>query len=149
MSEPIRFYKLRDPYGGFSNFAPYPVRIDGKVWPTTEHYFQAQKFVGTPYEESIRTTASPMIAARLGRSRKQPLRKDWEIVKDSIMEKALLAKFEQHPDLARQLLETGDCELIEHTSKDSYWGDGGDGSGLNKLGRLLMDVRTTLRENQA
>ena len=51
------------------------------MWPTTEHYFQAQKFAGTEYEEKIRLTNSPMIAARLGRSRIHPLRPDWENVK--------------------------------------------------------------------
>jgi ribA/ribD-fused uncharacterized protein len=65
----IEFYEVSEPYGEFSNFAPFPVEINGKHWPTTEHYFQAQKFVGTEREEAIRLAASPMIAARMGRSR--------------------------------------------------------------------------------
>jgi len=36
-------------------------------------------------------------------------------------------------------------ELIEHTKKDSYWGDGGNGSGKNKLGKILMKVRYELK----
>ena len=40
-----------------------------------------------------------MIAALMGRSRKRPLRTDWESVKDSIMHGAVLAKFTQHADL--------------------------------------------------
>ena len=42
----INFYKLRDPYGEFSNFYKAPFTLGGKEWPTTEHYFQAQKHVG-------------------------------------------------------------------------------------------------------
>ena len=80
-------------YGCFSNFSPHPIRLKGKTWPTSEHYFQAQKFAGTPDEEEVRQAKSPMIAARMGRSRKRPFRKDWESVKDSIMHEAVLAKF--------------------------------------------------------
>ena len=85
------------------------------------------------------------IAARIGRDRKRPLRRDWESVKDSIMREAVLAKFTQHADLREKLLGTGDAEIVEHTDRDSYWGDGGDGSGHNMLGRILMSVRDELR----
>ena len=30
---------------------------------------------------------------------------------------------------------------VEHKADDDYWGDGGDGSGSNHLGRILMAVR--------
>lgn len=86
-----------------------------------------------------------MVAARLGRSRAQPLRPDWEQVKDDLMKTALLAKFRQNDDIRRILLSTGDAHLIEHTKNDSYWGDGGDGTGKNKLGLLLMEVREILK----
>jgi N-glycosidase YbiA len=33
------------------------------------------------------------------------------------------------------------AQLVEHTANDSYWGDGGDGSGRNRLGALLEQVR--------
>jgi ribA/ribD-fused uncharacterized protein len=143
----ICFYRLNEPYGEFSNFSPHPFELKGKAWPTTEHYFQAQKFAGTEHEEAVRQAKSPMIAARMGRSRERPLRPDWEAVKDDIMREALEAKFSQHPGMHSLLLETGDAELIEHTRNDSYWGDGGDGSGKNRLGHLLMELRTKLRHN--
>jgi NADAR domain len=74
----IHFYSTRDAYGCFSNFAPYPITLKGKLWPTSEHYFQAQKFAGTEHEEAIRLVKSPTIAARMGRSRQRPLRADWD-----------------------------------------------------------------------
>jgi len=58
---------------------------------------------------------------------------------------ALRAKFTQHADLRTLLLATGDAQLVEHTTNDSYWGDGGDGSGKNRLGQLLMRLRDELR----
>ena len=145
MPEVINFYRTTDEYGCFSNFAPYPIHLQGKTWPTSEHYFQAQKFAGTDHEEAIRLQKSAMIAARLARDRTKPLRKEWEAVKDDIMREAVRAKFRQHADLAKVLLGTGDATIVEHTENDSYWGDGGDTSGKNMLGMILMDVRQELR----
>ncbi len=141
----IRFYRLNEPFGELSNFSPYPINLKGQTWPTTEHYFQAQKFAETEREEAIRFANSPMIAARMGRSRERPLRPDWEQVKEEVMRQALQAKFSQHAPLRSLLLSTGDAELVEHTTHDRYWGDGGDGSGKNRLGLLLMELRTALR----
>jgi ribA/ribD-fused uncharacterized protein len=86
-----------------------------------------------------------MIAAQIGRSRKRPLRRDWRSVRDSIMYEVVLAKFTQHDDLREILLGTGDAKFVEHAEKDRYWGDGGDGSGQNRLGQILMRVREELR----
>ncbi len=104
--DPITFYSVSGQYGYFSNFSPHPISLKGKTWPTSEHFFQAQKFAGTPDEEEVRLAKSPMIAARMGRSRKRPLRTDWESVKDSIMHEAVRAKFTQHADLREVLLAT-------------------------------------------
>src|SRR5262245_38455252 len=111
----IHFYLTGEPYGEFSNFAPYPILMKGTTWPTSEHYFQAQKFVGTPREEEVRLVDSPMKAAKMGRERTFPLRSDWDAVKDDIMREVVSAKFEQHPQLLSLLLGTGDAELVEHT----------------------------------
>jgi len=140
-----------------------------------QHYFQAMKFAGTPHEEEVRRAKSPGDAAALGRNRSLPLRRDWEEVKEGawfsvrvcvslwreslmdcdcdcdwlgIMEEVLLAKFTQHAELKQTLLDTGDATLVEHTENDSYWGDGGDGSGRNRLGILLMKVRERIRTEQ-
>ena len=43
------------------------------------------------------------------------------------------------------LLATGETLLVEHTANDNYWADGGDGSGKNRLGQLLMRLRDELR----
>lgn len=144
----ILFYRINEPYGGFSNFSPHPIKLKDRIWPTSEHYFQAQKFTGTEHEELVRQAASPMVAARMGRSRQRPLRPDWESVKENVMNEALCAKFSQHPELRSMLLETGDAVLIEHTKNDNYWGDGGDGLGKNRLGLLLMELREKMQTEQ-
>ena len=90
-------------------------------------------------------TESPMAAARLGRDHGRSIRSDWDAVRDEVMRKALRAKFTQHPALRDILLSTGQAEIVEHTKNDNYWGDGGDGTGRNALGRLLMEIREELR----
>jgi hypothetical protein len=57
----------------------------------------------------------------------------------------LLAKFSQNPSAARVLLDTKSAFLVEHSKKDAYWGDG-HANGLNRLGVLLMEVRSLIRK---
>jgi ribA/ribD-fused uncharacterized protein len=148
--EEIKFYNLNERYGEFSNFAKdYPIMIDGKRWPTTEHYYQAQKFPGNPeYQDAIRAAPEPRDALVMGNARQNEMRKDWHkgTVKLDVMRTALRAKFTQHAILRKLLLDTGNAKLIEHTKNDKEWGDGGDGSGKNKLGFLLMEVREEMRQ---
>jgi len=144
--EKIKFYSVNEAYGEFSNFALFPIKLKGKIWKTTEHYFQAQKFVDKAYQEKIRKASTPMKAAQLGRSRKVRIVKKWDNIRDNVMYEALKAKFTQHEELNELLLATGDKILIEHTENDSYWGDSGDGSGKNRLGKLLMRLREKLSE---
>ncbi len=142
----IEFYRERDaPYGCFSNFSKHSFILGDKTWQTVEHYFQAQKFPGTPQEDAIQIAPDPMTAKRLGNSRDFPLRPDWDVVKDGIMRDAVRAKFAQHEDIQAVLLGTSDELLIEATQNDSYWGSGPDGKGQNKLGLTLMEVRSELR----
>jgi ribA/ribD-fused uncharacterized protein len=142
----IYFYGTRDEYGFLSNFYRSSIVISGVKYPTTEHYFQSKKFEGTSREKTIREAASPMEAAMLGRDKKFKIRKDWESVKEDVMYTALKAKFTQNSYLRAELLKTGTKELIEHTKNDSYWADGGDGSGKNRLGILLMNLRKELSD---
>jgi len=142
----VYFYGTRGKYGCFSNFSPHGVELDGVWWPTNEHFFQAQKFAGTPHADAIREVKTPKDAAKMGRDRSRPLRKDWEKVKEDIMRRGVLQKFETHADIREVLLSTGDEEIVENSPSDYYWGCGKDGSGKNRLGLILMEVREMLRE---
>jgi len=144
----INFYSVNAKYGCFSNFSNDQVYVKGKTWKTSEHYFQAQKFAGTKFELEIAKCKSPMEAAEMGRDRSLPLRKDWESVKNNVMREVLIMKFWQNENCKKELLSTGDESLVEHTDKDSYWADGGNGKGKNMLGQLLMEVRQVLRDQE-
>jgi ribA/ribD-fused uncharacterized protein len=148
----VSFYKPQCPFGVLSNFTMHAIVLDQKVWPSTEHYFQAQKFATTEpdYTELIRAASSCRIAATLGRARGHTVRPRWETLKFYIMQNGLYAKFTQHDDARAVLLATGDAVILEDTGQgpddDHVWGVGSSGTGANLLGVGLMAVRTAIRE---
>lgn len=145
LQEPVYFYAQTDDYAEFSNFAPFGVAMDGHWWPTVEHYFQAQKFDDTAYREKIRRAGRPKDAKALGMTRHLPLRSDWDRVKEGVMLAAVRRKFQTHGAPAQRLLSTGTRLIVENAPMDYFWGCGQDGSGLNRLGHILMQVRDELR----
>ena len=119
--------------------------IGGKVYRNSEAPFHAAKFPDNPeWQEAIRNAKTPFQANKMGRSRLYTLRKDWDKVKDAVMLNCVREKFEQNCEIATILIATEPSILVEHTKRDSYWGDGGDGSGRNQLGKTLMQVRSEL-----
>ena len=128
-------------YSCLSDFSPHGFELNGRHWPTVEHYFQAAKFFGTDaaWAEMIRQAATPSAAKTMGRRKQRLLRPDWERVKDDVTRRAVRAKSETHADLQE--------ELVENASRDYYWGCGRDGSGKNMLGRILMKARESLRSD--
>ena len=142
----ISFYVPSDEYGFLSNFSAHGFSLDNRYWPTVEHYFQAQKFAGSEYEERIRLSRTPREAKSLGQTRELALRPDWNSLKIDVMRRALMAKFSTHGELRDALLATGDEELVENAPNDYFWGCGKLGGGQNMLGKLLMKTRQALRE---
>jgi len=143
----IEFYEKSAPFYEFTNFfEDYPIIIGSMQWRTSEHFFQAAKFMAYPDKmDEVRRLPTPRDAFNYVRDpRNSPfVRRDWDHVKDNVMLNALRAKFSQNERLAAVLLSTHKAFLVEHTTNDSYWGDGG-GTGQNKLGQLLMQVRDEL-----
>jgi N-glycosidase YbiA len=144
----IYFYKVCQPYGCFSNFSPHAIEIEGTYWPTVEHYYQGQKFVGSPDASIIPliyAADTPEQAAALGRCHTRCLRLDWELVKTQVMRVAVLKKFITYPDIREVLLTTGNEILVEDSPTDYFWGCGANQTGENHLGKILMSVRTEIR----
>src|SRR5207244_1111272 len=98
--------------------------------------------------DKIRLAPTARKAAELGRT-SEDLRSDWSESRDSVMLKALRIKFTQHEDLKELLLNTGNAELVENSPKDNYWGNAVKNGveGENRLGLLLMQVRSELRND--
>ncbi|MBE9049616.1 NADAR family protein [Nostocales cyanobacterium LEGE 11386] len=147
----IYFYKVWQPYGCFSNFSRHSIQIQGTYWSTVEHYYQAQKFVGSVDAviiPAIQAAKTPEEAAALGRCCTRQLRPDWEVVKTKIMREAVLKKFLTHVEIRDILLATGDEMLVENSPTDYFWGCGADKTGQNHLGKILMAVRAEIRQSR-
>lgn len=126
-----------------SNFYDSPVTVFGDTYPTAEHAYQAQKCLDPDYRFKVRYAETPAVAKKLGKTAK--LRKNWEDIKLSVMEKIVRAKFTQNRDLALALLATED-DYLEETNwwGDTFWGVS-NGEGKNHLGYILMKIRWRLR----
>ncbi|GHU38248.1 swarming motility protein [Bacilli bacterium] len=122
--------------------------MEGKIWKTSEHYFQAKKFSNLDYQEKIRLSSTPMQAANLGRGREYPIVDNWEDIKIATMRRGLKEKFSQNQDIPKLLLETFPEEIVEDTKEDYFWGIGSEGNGKNMLGKLLVSVREELRREK-
>jgi len=170
----VYFYDATKENGALSNFyQPHnPIFYKGKAYKTSEHLYQALKYLypgcslkSAQYADEIRRAKTPNMAKILARRQigsgypwrialNRPIqdaidsgveqRADWHDVKLDIMLRVLRVKFGQDEKSASTLLATGTRALVEHTSRDTYWADGGDGSGANHLGRLLQAVRSEL-----
>ncbi len=146
MDNELWFYEPEDRDGYLSNFASYPLYIDGSKWQTSEHYYQAHKFTEQAIITEIQQAPTPDDAFRLSREHQSQMRQDWDSIKWQTMFTVVSEKFRQHPLLAHKLIATGNCIIKEHSHKDAYWGDGGDGKGENHLGKILMEVRSLLKK---
>lgn len=136
---------FRGTYGFLSNMYSVSVTWDGRTYQNSEAAFQSAKSLD-PEERDAFCALNGPAAKRQGR--RSTLRRDWEEVKVGIMEEVVRAKFTQHPDLARRLVETGDAELLEGNGwHDAFWGvDAKTLEGENHLGRILMKIRTELSQ---
>lgn len=145
--------KFEGKYAFLSNFYPSPIKPfrDNITYPTVEHAFQACKTMDFNIRQKIADQPTPGKAKRLGRA--VDLRPDWNLVKENFMYYALKEKF-KNSELRKQLLDTGDEELIEGTTwHDNIWGNCScpkckNIPGQNRLGKLLMQIREEIKNSQ-
>lgn len=142
----IKFYEKEDKYGEFSNFSEHPFLLDGFEWKTSEHYYQAQKFIHYPdIMSEIMDSKNPTIAKEISRVNNDKVDESWNDKKITVMCIALRQKLKTHKKISKILLETNKVYIIENALDDSFWGYGKNGNGKNMLGKLLMFIRDELR----
>ena len=122
----------------------------GKVYFPTNKSRKNPKSPEHRLEKRFCDFDNPAAAKSLGRKIK--MRPDWDEIKDDHMRRVIHAKFSQNEDLKQRLLATGDEILVEGNSwHDNYWGDCHcpkcrEIQGKNRLGTILMEVRSELKE---
>lgn len=123
------------------NFSAFAVEIDGRLWPTAEHAYQAAKFESEQAVQAILACRSAHAAKKLAGKLNLEVRPGWDLVKLDVMEIILRAKLEQHEYVRKKLGQSRGLILIEDSAKDSFWGRGPDWRGQNNLGKLWMKIR--------
>ncbi|KAJ7096014.1 hypothetical protein C8R43DRAFT_907893 [Mycena crocata] len=142
--------RQKDPYFGSTNCSPYPVKYNGKEYPTSDHLFQAFKYMDhrPDIADKIRTTSqSSKEASKVSTAYAAHQSPEWDRMCVANMENALWHKFNQNMSLKKQLLEAGDAHIIvsrNHT-RNELWGLGKTLTGGNELGKVLERVRAGLR----
>ena len=165
---------LESHYGEYSllpSSSHVPFVKGGTEYPTTDHYYQSQKFPDIhdvhreerlEYRRRIIEARTSLLAQQLGQDRKGPqIVPNWDQIRDSVMMDGIRAKFnlqhglkEQH----RQLLSTGYKTLLcvdrnpvmfdRHWSVKEVQGDEPGElklEGGNAYGKLLMVMREEIR----
>lgn len=127
-----------------SNFAPCYVELDGQMYLSVEHAYQSSKSDDPNWKEQCTLETNPVEIKR--QSKNIILRKDWDDVKDDIMMKCLIEKYDQEP-YKQRLLDTKNEEIQEgNWWGDEYWGVSlKTGKGQNKLGKMIMEIRKELK----
>lgn len=134
---------FRGKYQFLSNMYSASFEWNGRSYKNSEAAFQSAKSLDPAVRDEF-SEMTGVVAKREGK--KVLLRRDWEDVKDGIMEEVVREKFIQNPDLLKKLIDTGDLELVEGNRwHDRYWGvDVVSGEGENHLGIILMKLREEL-----
>lgn len=122
----------------YSNLAAIPITMDSFSWHSAEQFYQASKFTDEAIITKIKECSNPFLCAAIGQTREFKIRDDWEEIKVCVMERAIRARFNQHPDLA-EILKCSKGTLYDHSAADSFWG-----IGSNATGKILMKIRDEL-----
>jgi ribA/ribD-fused uncharacterized protein len=140
---PINFIETR--LNDLAPFSAHEVKLDGVMYKTAEHAYQALRAVPEA-RQSIIDARSPMDAWRAGQVVKQNNQLIPDFDKLTLMERIFRTKLEQHSDVREVLLATGDRDLLKVYDTDYFWGTGADGAGENQMGKLWMRLRAELQK---
>lgn len=150
----ITFAKVHEPFGELHNMAPnFPIQLNGENIFTSEHLYQAMRFpFHSDIQREILKPKSPMKAKMIAKEYIQYTRPDWESVNIKIMKWCITMKLINNFDSFSQiLLSTETKNIVEYSTKSSFWGskyENGVLTGVNALGRLLMELRENLPKIQ-
>jgi ribA/ribD-fused uncharacterized protein len=135
----------------FSPYTAHAIEIDGSVFPTVEHAYQCKRYTDINIIEEIRQQTSPVKAWEVSSRYKHlqiPEFRDKEY-KLKMMKELMVLKTQQHTEIQKALIDSGDMIIVKHIVTyppgDGFWDDGVDGTGLNHIGKMWMEIRGELR----
>ncbi len=133
----------------FSPYTAHAIELDGVVYPTVEHAYQCQRYANQKIRDEIRTARSPVKAWEISTKYKHLQIPDFRERKLEVMKELMRAKAEQHEEVRKALIDSGDAKIVKHITTyppgDGFWDDGEHGEGLNHMGRMWMEIREELK----
>lgn len=143
----IKFSRF-DKSSPFSTISDHPFLLEDIQWKTAEHYYQACKYKGLGYADTIIVADDGQQAYDLGNRWLKRKARGWKDSRQLYMTRALFRKVKEYSDVEEALLATGDALLLETSQYDYFWGTGRDQRGKNMLGNVWMDIRKKLRSEK-
>ncbi|MDD5290485.1 MAG: NADAR family protein [Patescibacteria group bacterium] len=137
----IAFYERE--FYCFSNFSSFAVEWQGRLWPTSEHAYQASRFFETHPEivEEIFKAKSAHDARKITHKYPDLIVNENQEEHIKTMEDICWHKLQQHTYIQKKLLQTADKEIVEDSPQDAFWGWGENRDGRNELGKIWMRLR--------
>lgn len=144
------FCRVREANGLLSNMANGLGFVDpetGIKWPSSEAWYQAQRFPDRPdIQEDIRNADNAFMAKKVAYGFIKLTRADWTDVNIGLMTRAIELKA-TNPLFVEALLATGTKPILELRNGEKFWGGSPSGAvaiGANVLGQLLVILRDKL-----
>lgn len=155
VKESIVFRKTTEPFGGLSNMASgFSLYVNEIIIPSSEHFYQAMRYPTHPeIQFEIISQDNAMKAKMVSNKYKSSMtRPDWDKIQIKIMRWALEIKLAQNWDKFSSILEeTENKPIVEYATDNKIWGakpvDKEMLTGVNALGRLLMELREKYVQN--
>lgn len=133
----------------FSPYTAHAIELDGVVYPTVEHAYQCERYDDPAIRAEILATRSPVKAWEASTKHKPAQKADFPSRKRKVMKHLMRLKAEQHEEVRKALIESGDMTIVKHIDTyppgDGFWDDGPDGTGENQMGKIWMEIREEMR----
>ena len=141
----IEFYQELGEYNYLSNYSNYGFYINNIFYKTVEHYYQSEKYLDNEIKQKIINASTPKEASMLGKEQENKIRKDFKLIKNDVMYKGIYEKFIQNKSIMYKLIETRNKTIVEKNVEEYYWGTSKDEPSDNNIGKILMKVRTDIK----
>ena len=134
----------------FSPYTAHAIEINGVIYPTVEHAYQCLRYEDEKIINEIKNARSPVQAWEISTKYKHLQIPTFREHKLETMKILMRAKTDQHKEVRKTLLDSGDLQIVKHITTyppgDGFWDDGEDGKGLNHMGRIWMELRDELKK---
>ncbi len=126
-----------------SAFSGHSVEYKGILYSTVEHAYHCQRYSDQKILDEIKSARSAYKAWEISQKYKSQQFPDFDDKKVAVMEDICRTKLEQHDDIKRALVESGEDPIVKDYP-DAFWGIGPDGIGRNEMGKIWTKLRSEL-----